>query len=824
VFLLRHLRIVALITLLAGVNLAPAPAFPKLPKYDLYGDPLPDGAAARLGTTQLRAGTRSLAFSPDGKRLVAIDGRTIREWEASDGRRLRSTRIPGGETLRPVRSEDSGTVILATRDGVELWDINSSKRLDLPLPRDFKQIDQVAVSNDRRWVLVADVVGSRPPAIRGGFAMNEPVIQLVLWDTKSAGGRVLSDSETSIVRLAFSPDGKRIVSTGGPTTKVWDTETGKLLWTVVYRSEDAHFTPDGKYLIGGPGGHQDWRIWDAASGKETTELHPPTGYVWTIAISPDGSLLALPNATDYVIWDLKAGRERHRWPGAYHSGRCVFAPDGKSVVLYDTILRRMDITTGKNMYVDVGPLGHTAPVREVFFSGDGKRLVSLGEDYTARVWDVATSKLIRAVPLGAKNIDAWAATTDANALFGVDDRLTLHRWSLAADRPSVTVDLRDAQKLDIRLHAREIKITPDGSLAMLAWPLSPEYALFRFSFSFWDPATGRLLHWGGDPGREYRGDRTRMSPDGRWVASDNAIFDTRTGAKESLQVADGSAVRGFSQDGRFVVVNDTTIELATVKAMAIPKRFPKEADAITVSHDGRMLACRWDDGSGVLNLQNGLGGRAYPDPPFARLSGGLAFGPDGRLLAAGYADGTVLLWSVSAPLQESCWNNSVGAALVDDLGHESPTTFYAAVWRLTAQPAVAVRLLRAKYPPVPAVLPKEWKKLIATLDSPRFNDREAASKRLKELGRSAFGPLRRALKGNPSPEQIRRIEAVLSELESSLRRPEGEDLRAVRAVAVLEACVTDDAFRLLSDWAERGSTPLLANEAARAVERLRSRR
>jgi hypothetical protein len=56
----------------------------------------------------------------------------------------------------------------------------------------------------------------------------------------------------------------------------------------------------------------------------------------------------------------------------------------------------------------------------------------------------------------------------------VDQRLTLHRWPLTADKPHSTTELREAQRLDIGLRPRQIEITPDGSLAMLAWPRSPE--------------------------------------------------------------------------------------------------------------------------------------------------------------------------------------------------------------------------------------------------------------------------------------------------------------------------------------------------------------
>ena len=65
--------------------------------------------------------------------------------------------------------------------------------------------------------------------------------------------------------------------------------------------------------------------------------------------------------------------------------------------------------------------------------------------------------------------------------------------------------------------------------------------------------------------------------------------------------------------------------------------------------------------------------------------------------------------------------------------------------------------------------PAELARLFADLDLPRFSEREAASRRLRELGRAAEGPLRRELRRELSPEQVARIEALLAALEPVAR-------------------------------------------------------
>jgi hypothetical protein len=139
-------------------------------------------------------------------------------------------------------------------------------------------------------------------------------------------------------------------------------------------------------------------------------------------------------------------------------------------------------------------------------------------------------------------------------------------------------------------------------------------------------------------------------------------------------------------------------------------------------------------------------------------------------------------------------------------------------WRLCQDGDDSVRFLDERLPAVVGPQDAEVRELIRKLDSPRFKERAAAERRLAALGRAAESPLRQALKADPTPEQRRRIEALLAPLEPS-PRPQGKDLRAVRAVTVLEAIATPAAKKLLRRWAERPADPWLADEAARALAR-----
>src|SRR5438132_6294998 len=83
---------------------------------DLYGDPLPPGAVARLGTVRWRHGAlvTFAAFLPDGKSVVSAgDDGYIRLWEFPSGKEIRRIVACPPKDNMPGSSSPSGFLISA---------------------------------------------------------------------------------------------------------------------------------------------------------------------------------------------------------------------------------------------------------------------------------------------------------------------------------------------------------------------------------------------------------------------------------------------------------------------------------------------------------------------------------------------------------------------------------------------------------------------------------------------------------------------------------------------------------------------------------------
>ena len=119
------------------------------------------------------------------------------------------------------------------------------------------------------------------------------------------------------------------------------------------------FPPDGKTLISGS---EDWtvRIWDLATGRPAKTLHH-NGRVWSLAVSADGSFLAVGLASPYEVhlWNLETGERLHSWPIKGTSSESVklrtatYGGDGSSVTiaLADGSLRCWDLSTARERII-----------------------------------------------------------------------------------------------------------------------------------------------------------------------------------------------------------------------------------------------------------------------------------------------------------------------------------------------------------------------------------------------------------------------------------------------------------------------------------------
>jgi WD40 repeat protein/tetratricopeptide (TPR) repeat protein len=385
-------------------------------------------------------------------------------------------------------------------------------------------VSALSFSGDGAKLVTADVEGT-----------------IKIWDdvrkltSKSAASSTLKGHEAAITQVGFSSTGKQLVSTGADgTARVWDMEQSGAAIRALERSGSpcyvVRFSPDGQWIAAADGDRV--RLWDAAAGNLVRELSTADkGRVFSVAFSPtDDRLLAVgyggqADVSYVLLWDIDAGRELARLPGATDLadfrldestgvvGALAFSPDGKYLVAgfgtprmftpesLPSPLKVWEVATRRLIR---RLSGHTGFCVSLEFSSDGARLASGSRDGTAILWSTASWTATQTL----KNPDKSSAFSQAESSM-VDD----------------------------------VSFSPDGkTLAM---------ASRGGIVQLWDVAGGKLL--ASLKGHSNAVSAVAFSPDGRTLASGGAdktvrLWNVET-RRELMQLDPGRVDLGDEEGG-----------------------------------------------------------------------------------------------------------------------------------------------------------------------------------------------------------------------------------------------------------------------------------
>jgi WD40 repeat protein len=287
----------------------------------------------------------SVAFSPDGQSLIAGAGWRLLVCDPQTGlvrREFSSTYFwgfavaPDGQSLATANSWGTVTILDArtgtvrdTLAGHSLW------ARGVAYSPDGKWL---ASGGDDKTVLIWDLASRQttglPVFVAGTVGLlGTPLKQgpLLAACALSAGEaqplRRLEGHTDAVYRLAFSPDGKYLATTGYDGRVIlWDTTTWQAHWTQhnhFPQSWSVAFSPDGRYLAAGCGSLHQGRVvlWETATGREVHMLKGHSNVVAGVAFSLDGRYLASASFDGTVkLWDVRA-LDAKPGPGVATSGK-----------------------------------------------------------------------------------------------------------------------------------------------------------------------------------------------------------------------------------------------------------------------------------------------------------------------------------------------------------------------------------------------------------------------------------------------------------------------------------------------------------------------
>ncbi|MBX3396691.1 MAG: protein kinase [Phycisphaerae bacterium] len=357
--------------------------------------------------TGLKAVTLDLAFSSDGEMVAAstADGR-LGLWRPITGELIHEIRANRRSTGTICFNCDGRAIVAGGDDGrIRIWDSGTAKMLT-ELDTGGSGIYRIRFNSD----------GTRmASAVRGG--------NIVLWNTERLCERAMPGSAIDdafavpiatlvghvdvVSMLAFSPDGRGLISAGGNfdrSFRKWNLKSlecegtfGPVAGVVV----DAAFADDGRTIYAG--GWFSTDVWDVESRRRARSFQ--RGSISRLAITRDQSALVATTMRDIRVWRLgspaqqKVSAISDARSAAFHPAEnsLAIARDDGSVAILDlgtsTIRRHL-----RPIKLPVREDDRLYRIRALRFGPGAKEVIAVSRDRILRRWNVETGNCEEEVP------------------------------------------------------------------------------------------------------------------------------------------------------------------------------------------------------------------------------------------------------------------------------------------------------------------------------------------------------------------------------------------------------------------------------------------
>jgi serine/threonine protein kinase/WD40 repeat protein len=519
------------------------------------------------------------------------------------------------------------------------------------------------------------------------------------------GQLALRDQPRRCGTHAFSPDGRELAVGQHEWVLFFDLETGREVrrWRLTAMATTLAFHPDNRKLAVGSVDLGVVSVYDVASGARLTDL--PLGVLGNqvVAWHPGGERLAVAGSDPRIqIWNVAAKRRVATLSGhANVVTELTFHPQGDLLASYswDGDLRLWDPPTGRPLlqlpliilgdrprfsgdgrWLGAAPQGEGAELLEVTpsreyrtlvssagagaraykqgdISPDG-RLLAVGMDPGARLWELPSGRELAALPTGTTGVffDAGgggeggpvAPKSPRALLTGGSDGLL--RWPVTSDDPGGTrLRLGPVRRLAAASEAWFAR-SPDGrTLGAVSEPGGRSRIV--------DVETGGVRQVLGDHPQGVLG---ALSGDGRWAASSGwhsdrvRLWNADTGRMVHEWVLGTRAYVSFTADSRaLIIARGDEFSFWDVATLQPIRRLPREVahypGHAALSPDGKLMALEM--APAVIHLMEAASGRtvAKLEDPHGDRASWQGFTPDGtRLVVVSSHASAIHIWDLRA--------------------------------------------------------------------------------------------------------------------------------------------------------------------------------
>lgn len=464
------------------------------------------------------------------------------------------------------------------------------------------------------------------------------------------GQRILRGHGGQVLAVAFTPDGRRLVSGGTDrSARVWDVATGELVQRVETarpRPSRIAFSKSGS-LVWACGSNLAVEALDLEAGKLRHVVNLGPASLRGLAVHPDDQHLVVGTDSSGIrVWDMLAGAEVRTLPAsAPNLNDLALAPDGTRLATCarDGTIAVQDFASGQLRWQRQA---HEATAWHVAFDATGDRLLSIGGDGRLRVWGAADGEEGFSVVASTGPLRDAVFSPDGQwiATAGLD--LAIRLWRADTGASVATLLGHTEPPLALAFSSDGHLLASGGrDRAVRVWDLAAAQVPSRV-----------IVHTG-------MVQVVAVSADGQeflsWGADQRLVWGSTSAPDQTrtLPRADVAGVTAiaFAPAGRLAVMGTVagSTDLWESHGEAPRQRWADHSGAVRCvawNGDGSLFATGGDDG--VVRIREvATGSTLVVRPEQAGEVRHLAFSRDGRRLASVAGERSVRLWDVPGQRQ-----------------------------------------------------------------------------------------------------------------------------------------------------------------------------
>lgn len=450
--------------------------------------------------------------------------------------------------------------------------------------------------------------------------------------------------------FAYSPDGQKIAVAS--TIGVWlydtDTKLEKNFLTghkgyvkeIVFNPNGSTFVSIGGGVLNSPYDPVEAKLWNLKSEELISYLievtdPPDESEISSVVFSPDGKTVAIALYDSTIrLFDGITGEPKSTIKGHDYQV-LMFSPDSKTLVGGSgEMIRLLNVATGE---LQTEFAAHANSVKTINYSADAKTIISHGEDSNVIIWDAETGAFLSIYKSNMKEISSVDYSKDGKSLVVLGSDNTIILWNTHTGEKTQTINNE--------LELYDVHFSPNGTTFACD---ADNGTMLLF-----EAATGTLLHQFKMPGVSNYVSDFKYSPDSKTLVvydgSEIFFWDLNSFEIHST-ITDYSDVVGdaiFGPNDKILVSVDDIVRIWDIEENKLQRKIEAQGNAISIalSSDGKNLAIGTSDDTILLwdavNWKHSMTLEGHTNTVFL-----VVFSPNGKVVASASYEDTIRIWDV----------------------------------------------------------------------------------------------------------------------------------------------------------------------------------